>query len=249
MADSPPKPTPLFALTLREAEEFVQRLGGRPAHARALRRAVLRRGADDLARAPLQGVALGKGLGERLAAAGLIALRSQVVARSRSPDASLKLGVRLADGRTIECVVMPAKPPTHSVCVSSQVGCPVGCPFCASGVGGLVRNLAAHEIVEQFAHARAIADVRRAVVMGIGEPLLNLENVIAALDVVVAEMGLAPTRLVLSSVGFPDRVRRLAASGRRFGLAISLHGATDAVRSFLRAGLDSLASTHRYPRA
>jgi 23S rRNA (adenine2503-C2)-methyltransferase len=234
MADSPSKPeTPLFALTLREAEAFVARLGGRPAHARALRRAVLRRGADDLARAPLQGVALGKGLGQRLADAGLVALRTKVVARSRSPDASLKLGVRLADGRTVECVVMPAKPPTHSVCVSSQVGCPVACPFCASGIGGLVRNLAVHEIVEQFAHARAVADVRRAMVMGIGEPLLNYDNVLAALDVVVAEMGLAPTRLVISSVGFPERVRRLAASGRRYGLALSLHAVDDALRDRL----------------
>jgi 23S rRNA (adenine2503-C2)-methyltransferase len=225
--------TPLFALTLREAEEFVKRQGGRASHARALRRSVLRRGADDLARAPLTGIALGRGLAGRLAQAGLVALGSRVVARAAAPDASVKLGLALADGRSVECVVMPAKPPTHSLCVSSQVGCPVACPFCASGLGGLVRNLAVHEIVEQFAHARALADVRRAVVMGIGEPLLNYDNVLAALDVVVAEMGLAPTRLVISSVGFPERVRRLAASGRRFGLALSLHAVDDALRDRL----------------
>lgn len=228
-----PKATPLFSLGLREAERFVERLGGRASHARALRRAVLRSGADDLARAPLKGIALSRGLAGRLAQAGLVAFGSRVVARAAAPDGSSKLGIRLVDGRSVECVVMPARPPTHSLCVSSQVGCPVACPFCASGIGGLARNLAAHEIVEQFAHARALADVRRAVVMGIGEPLLNYDNVLAALDVVVAEMGLAPTRLVISSVGFPEKVRRLAASGRRYGLAISLHAVDDALRDRL----------------
>jgi 23S rRNA (adenine2503-C2)-methyltransferase len=227
------KATPLFSLGARETEQFVERHGGRASHARALRRAVLRSGADDLARAPLKGIALGRGLAGRLAQAGLAALGSRVVARTSAPDGSTKLLLRLADGRSVECVVMPARPPTHSLCVSSQVGCPVACPFCASGIGGLVRNLAAHEIVEQFAHARALADVRRAVVMGIGEPLLNFDNVLAALDVVVAEMGLAPTRLVISSVGFPERVRRLAASGRRYGLAVSLHAVDDALRDRL----------------
>lgn len=227
------KATPIFALTLRETEQLLERLGGRASHARALRRAVLRSGAGDLAKAPLRGIALGRGLAERLAQAGVVALESKVVARAAAADASIKLGLQLADGRSVECVVMAAKPPTHSLCLSSQVGCPVACPFCASGIGGLVRNLSVHEIVEQFAHARALADVRRAVVMGIGEPLLNFDNVVAALDVAVAELSLAPTRLVISSVGFPERVRRLAASGRRFGLAISLHAVDDALRDRL----------------
>jgi 23S rRNA (adenine2503-C2)-methyltransferase len=225
--------TPLFALTLAEAEERVAALGGRAVHVRALRRAVLRRGAREFGDALEPGVALPGGLLARLRDAGLVALASRPVANAPAGDGSRKLGLRLADGRTVECVVLPAEKAGHSVCVSSQVGCPVGCPFCASGVGGLVRNLAAHEIVEQFAHARAVAGVRRAVVMGIGEPLLNFENVVAALDVVVAEMGLAPTRLVISSVGFPERVRRLAASGRRFGLAISLHAVGDSLRERL----------------
>jgi 23S rRNA (adenine2503-C2)-methyltransferase len=225
--------TPLFALSLAEAEARVKELGGRAVHVRALRRAALRRGARELGEALEAGVALPAGLLARLRAAGFVASSSRPVASAPAGDGSSKLGLQLADGRTVECVVLPAEKGLHSVCVSSQVGCPVGCPFCASGVGGLVRNLAAHEIVEQFAHARAVADVRRAVVMGIGEPLLNFENVVAALDVVVAEMGLAPTRLVISSVGFPERVRRLAASGRRFGLAVSLHAVNDALRERL----------------
>jgi 23S rRNA (adenine2503-C2)-methyltransferase len=223
----------LFSYTLPEAEALVVDLGGRGVHARALRRSLLRGGARELAELAPRDVLLPRGLAASLREAGVVATVTKVAAEERAADGSRKLAIALEDGEGVECVVMPAGRGAASLCVSSQVGCPVGCPFCASGIGGLVRNLSAHEIVEQFVHARARADVRRAVVMGVGEPLLNLESLLAALDVVVAEMGLAPTRLVISSVGWPDKVRRLAESGRRFGLAISLHAVEDGLRSRL----------------
>jgi len=225
--------TPLLSIPPAELAARVVRLGGRAVHARALRRTLLRRGAGDLAELAPRDVKLPRGLLAALEREGVVATATRVVEERVDRDGSRKLKVELADGGSVECVVMPAARATWSLCVSSQVGCPVGCPFCASGLGGLVRNLAVHEIVEQFAHARARADVRRAVVMGVGEPLLNYDALMEALAVVVDEVGLAETRLVISTVGFPDRVRRLAASGRRYGLALSLHAVDDRLRESL----------------
>jgi 23S rRNA (adenine2503-C2)-methyltransferase len=231
------EPMPLLRPSLAEVARRIERLGGRAVHAAALRRALLRGGARDLRELSPRGVLLPRGLTEALVAEGVVSTGSRVALERPAADGSHKLAVELADGRTVECVVMPAEKGSAAVCISSQVGCPVGCPFCASGIGGLVRNLDAHEIVEQFVHARARADVRRVVVMGVGEPLLNFEPLMDALGVLVAEGGLAETRIVVSSVGFPDRVRRLAKSGRRHGLAISLHAVTDALRESLVPGM------------
>ncbi len=227
------RPRSLFAPTLADFTAAVAAQGGKAAHARELRRGVLRHGGRPLAAIEVRRVALPHGLIERLDAQAWRATESSVALAAPSGDGSTKLVLALADGKSVEAVVMPAEKGHFAVCISSQVGCPVGCPFCASGIGGLVRHLAAHEIVEQVVHARAIADVRRIVVMGIGEPLLNFDALLPALDVLVAEGGFAEPRIVVSSVGFPERVRRLAASGRRFGLAISLHSIDDAQRDQL----------------
>jgi 23S rRNA (adenine2503-C2)-methyltransferase len=117
----------------------------------------------------------------------------------------------------------PGAIPGATLCVSTQAGCPVGCPFCASGLAGLARNLEAHEIVEQYVRGRAIGPLARSVVMGIGEPFLNLANLTAALTVVAEEMGLGARKLTVSTVGFPDRLRKAAREKPRFQLAISLH--------------------------
>ncbi|MBL8840868.1 MAG: 23S rRNA (adenine(2503)-C(2))-methyltransferase RlmN [Planctomycetes bacterium] len=231
---------PLFAATLAEFGAAVAAHGGKSAHARELRRGVLRHGPRPFADVELRRVVPPTGLRERLAATWRAA-SSTVAHAAPAGDGSTKLVVALADGRSVESVVMPAEKGHFAVCISSQVGCPVGCPFCASGLGGLVRHLAAHEIVEQVAHARAVADVRRIVVMGIGEPLLNFDALLPALDVLVAEGSFAEPRIVVSSVGFPERVRRLAASGRRFGLAISLHSIDDAQRDALVPAMKGVA--------
>jgi 23S rRNA (adenine2503-C2)-methyltransferase len=113
--------------------------------------------------------------------------------------------------------------PGATICVSTQVGCPIACPFCASGKLGLLRNLESHEILEQFLRGRAIGPVARAVVMGMGEPLLNFESLSRALDAVHDEMGIGSRKVTVSTVGFPERLRKIAPSRPRFQLAISLH--------------------------
>jgi 23S rRNA (adenine2503-C2)-methyltransferase len=214
-------------------EEIVLRAGGKPFHARSIRAWILRRGArtlaemTDLPRSLLPSL---EGL--------LVPLASSVAERSAAPDGTVRLLLRLRDGNAVETVVIPGRGGA-TLCVSTQVGCPVGCRFCASGLAGIVRNLSAPEIVEQFLHGRAEArpsrPVSRAVVMGIGEPTLNLEALLAALEVVrdPRGFGLGARRITISTVGYPDRVRRLAAAGTPYNLAVSLHAADDETRGRL----------------
>jgi 23S rRNA (adenine2503-C2)-methyltransferase len=152
-----------------------------------------------------------------------------------SADGTLKLLVGLADGNVIETVVIP-EGERRTVCISTQVGCPVKCAFCASGLDGLVRNLTAAEIVEQVLHARRALPrsrpVTNVVVMGIGEPLLNLEALQQALGILTAEwgLGLGSRRVTVSTVGMLKQVRALAASPVRPNLALSLHAPNDRIR-------------------
>jgi adenine C2-methylase RlmN of 23S rRNA A2503 and tRNA A37 len=148
-----------------------------------------------------------------------------------SPQNSTVLPQKNTDA-TVEMVHMPsldlgdtedAHTPGATLCVSTQVGCPVACPFCASGQLGLLRNLKSHEIVEQYVRGRAIGPLSRSVVMGMGEPLLNYEALSAALDVVHDEMKLGARKITVSTVGFPGRLREIAPTKPRFQLAISLH--------------------------
>ncbi len=249
---------PLFELTPAETEERVVALGGRAFHARELRRAVFERGVLDYAELS----SLSKELRARLAHELPILVGTEL-ARRATPDGTTKLLLRFAGGATVETVHIPSMRAGRgaTVCVSTQVGCPVGCPFCASGKAGLERNLAAHEIVEQFVRARALGPLGRAVVMGIGEPLLNWANLARALATVREELGLGARKITVSTVGFPERLARVAQeSGGRpgFQLAISLHSPDDEQRAqlvpamagtpvedVLRAGDDWFSATGR----
>lgn len=228
-------PATLLALERDELERRVVALGGRPFHARVARRAVLERGVLDYRAI--------SGLPAELRAAlaqELPLLSARVVERRVARDRTTKLLVefppRAGRSATVELVHMPARRPGAggaTLCVSSQSGCPVGCPFCASGLEGLARNLEAWEIVEQYALGRSLGPLSRSVVMGIGEPLLNLEALERALEVVRSEVGLGARRITVSTVGFPERVRRAARRDPRFQLAISLHTPDDAQRDEL----------------
>ncbi len=149
------------------------------------------------------------------------------VDRRVAPDGTTKLLLAFEEPTrvTVECVFIPSTRPGRgaTLCVSTQAGCPVGCPFCASGLEGLERNLASHEIVEQFRRGAQLGPISRAVVMGIGEPLLNLEALTTALETVREGIELGARKVTVSSVGFPGRLRRAARSKPRFQLAISLH--------------------------
>lgn len=216
-----------FALAPAEAEQAVTELGGKPFHARIVRREATERGVLDYARMTALSAPLRRAL-----AAELPLLAAREVARRTASDGTVKLLLAFPDGRTVETVWIPARTPGKgaTLCVSSQVGCPVRCPFCASGKDGLVRNLEAHEIVEQYLFGRAIGPLARSVVMGIGEPLLNYASVLEALAFVRAELGLGARKITVSTVGFPERLARAAEDDPPFQLAISLHSPDDEQR-------------------
>lgn len=214
--------------------EAVVSAGGRPFHVRILRERVLSAGALDYAEMTSLPAALRETFAERHPI-----LAGQEVSRSVASDRTTKLLLSFSGARegTVETVHIPAHSPTSTkgatLCVSTQIGCPVACPFCASGKLGLVRNLHAHEIVEQYLRGRALGELSRSVVMGIGEPLLNWEAVSAALRVVHEELGMGARKITVSTVGFPDRVRRAAETNPPFQLAISLHTPFDEERAEL----------------
>ena len=219
-----------LALDRDEAEKALVSLGGRAFHARVVRQQVLERGVLDYD----EMTSLGAALRTRLAAE-LPLLAGREIDRSVAADDTTKLLIGLEAGGAVETVHMPARDARRgaTICVSTQVGCPVGCPFCASGKAGLERNLAAHEILEQILRARALGPVSRMVVMGIGEPLLNYASLRAALEVANGELGIGARKITVSSVGYPERVRRVAAERPPFQLAISLHTPDDTQRDQL----------------
>jgi 23S rRNA (adenine2503-C2)-methyltransferase len=218
---------PFFAHSPAEAEAAVVALGGKPFHARIVRREVAVRGVLDYAAMTGLSAALRARLANELPLSS-----AREVARSTARDGTVKLLLAFPDGRTVETVWIPSRTAGKgaTLCVSTQVGCPVRCPFCASGAAGLARNLEAHEIVEQYLHGRALGPLARSVVMGIGEPLLNYENLLAALAVVRGELGLGARKITVSTVGFPARLDRASEADPPFQLAISLHSPDDEQR-------------------
>ena len=157
-----------------------------------------------------------------------------------APDGSRKLLLRLEDDETIECAILGALDGRNTFCLSTQVGCPVRCAFCASGSGGFVRNLTAGEIVEQYLLCcRLIGKAPdNVVIMGIGEPMLNLENLIQALETICNPEGiaLAARRVTISTSGWTPGIKALAQHGRQWNLAVSLHGGDDKTRALLIPG-------------
>ncbi len=136
-----------------------------------------------------------------------------------------------------ECVMIPAegRSPRRTACISSQIGCPVGCRFCASGLGGLDGNLTAGQIVQQVWQLGRLPGVDRishVVFMGMGEPLSNFAQVIRALKTITADwgLGISARRVTVSTVGLPAQIRRLAGVDLPITLAISLHAPNDALR-------------------
>ncbi|MEZ4332861.1 MAG: 23S rRNA (adenine(2503)-C(2))-methyltransferase RlmN [Myxococcota bacterium] len=160
-----------------------------------------------------------------------------VVADQRSIDGTQKLLLRAFDGAHVEAVLIPEER-RHTLCVSTQVGCPLTCSFCATGALGFTRNLSAGEIVDQVLHARrripAGETLTNVVFMGMGEPLLNLPNVSEAIRILVDPKGLAlaPRRITVSTAGVLPQIAPLLAVAP-IHLAVSLHATTDAVRDVL----------------
>lgn len=156
----------------------------------------------------------------------------------KSSDGTIKNAVKLHDGLVVESVLIPTEKRT-TACVSSQVGCSLNCSFCATARLKKMRNLNPDEIYDQvlaidqqsrhyFHHP-----LSNIVFMGMGEPLLNYENVLLAIDKITSAegMGMSPSRVTLSTVGLPKMIRKLADDGVKFKLAVSLHAAIDEVRT------------------
>ncbi|MFK8114484.1 MAG: 23S rRNA (adenine(2503)-C(2))-methyltransferase RlmN [Rubripirellula sp.] len=165
-------------------------------------------------------------------------LVTQAAETIESKDGTDKILVRLPDGGEVECVLL-RDGIRRSICVSSQVGCAMGCVFCASGLDGVDRNLTTGEILEQMLllQSRLEDDDRLShiVMMGMGEPLANLENVLAALAMARSAdgLGISPRRITISTVGLPPAIDRLAKTGIPYNLAVSLHAPNDELRSQL----------------
>ena len=184
----------------------------------------------------------------------------ELVRKQGGHDTTRKFLWKLADGALIESVLIPANPALygessdrHTLCISTQVGCAYGCKFCASGLDGWKRNLTPDEIVEQVLAVERWSEsssssnlkepimstrtttrtIDNIVVMGMGEPLANYENLLKALKILNAPWGggIGARKITISTSGLAPQIRRLAAEPLQFRLAISLHGATDAVRN------------------
>ena len=166
-------------------------------------------------------------------------LTSRPADRADSSDGTVKLLLELADGQRVETVMIPAGR-RATACVSTQVGCGIGCGFCASGLDGVRRNLGSGEIIEQILHLQ-IACARRVshvVFMGMGEPLANYGATLSAIRAIVdpQRFGISARHVTVSTVGLPKQIRRLGRTNIPVTLAISLHAPNDALRRRLIPG-------------
>lgn len=171
--------------------------------------------------------AIEKGIRERF-----VKLTSKVITRQDSErDDTVKLLIELQDGHHIETVIMKHQGRV-TVCVSSQIGCKMGCKFCATGTMGIIGDLTSGEIIEQLIHASQIAKVRNVVFMGMGEPLNNYENVKLAVQFMTdtRRFSLSPRHVTVSTVGVVNNMYRMSRELPDISLALSLHAPTQDIR-------------------
>jgi 23S rRNA (adenine2503-C2)-methyltransferase len=171
--------------------------------------------------------------GTREKLAGSCTVRpGHVLTEQRSTDGVVKLLMDSYDGQAYECVLLPFEERV-SCCISSQVGCAMGCEFCATGLSGFDRNLSAGEIVSQVLELQSLSERRisHVVFMGMGEPLLNYDNLLKAIRLLKEEVGIGYRHITVSTVGIVPEIQRLAKEKLPIHLAISLHSPFDEVRS------------------
>lgn len=226
----------LLDLDRRDLDAFFARLGEKPFRAVQLMKWLYHERVTDFAAM----TNLGKALRERLAECAEIRL-PEIVLDQASQDGSHKWLIRLDSGNSIETVFIP-EPDRGTLCVSSQIGCPLDCSFCATAQQGFNRNLSVAEIIGQVWQAsRALGDVRNGerritniVLMGMGEPLLNFANVVKATDLMQDDLafGISKRRVTLSTAGVVPALYRLREVSE-VSLAVSLHAPTDELRNQL----------------
>ncbi|NIA06624.1 MAG: 23S rRNA (adenine(2503)-C(2))-methyltransferase RlmN [Actinobacteria bacterium] len=218
----------LFNLTLQELITELQAMGQQAYRAQQIADWVWHKGVCDFG----QMSNLSPGLRDELAKTFCI-LTGQVVQENQSDDGVVKLLISFPDQQCVECVLIPDGR-RLTACLSTQVGCAMGCVFCASGLGGLGRNLTVGEIVEQVFHLQTVCPGRisNVVFMGLGEPLANYAATVSAIRAITdpERLGISARRVTLSTIGFPELIRKLSAEDLPITLAISLHAATDQLR-------------------
>src|SRR5678815_1495339 len=222
--------TDLAGLELSELEDFVQSLGHKKFHARQIYQWIWKRGVTDFA----EMTNLSRELRDALVGSATISL-PEIVHHDVSTDGTQKFVLRLADGRQIESVFIPDTP-KQTFCVSTQVGCAMGCAFCLTGKMGLIRHLTAAEIAGQvrlLAKSTALLDKSfNIVLMGMGEPLHNYDATMKSLRMLNEKEGfdMHPRRVTLSTVGLVPMMDKLAQEDLMPQLAVSLHAATEEQR-------------------
>ena len=234
----------LLGRSAAELESWAVAQGQKPFRGRQLHDWLYAKGARSLSEITV----LPKAWRESLKEDGVEVGRLKEVHRSVAEDATTKLLLSTDDGETIETVGIPTDQ-RLTVCVSSQVGCPMACRFCATGKGGLQRSLRTHEIVDQVLSVREVMDRRPShiVFMGMGEPLLNSQAVLDAIRCLNDDLGIGQRRITVSTVGVPKTLPQLAelalaTLGRaQFTLAVSLHAPNQALREEL------IPTAHAYP--
>ena len=228
---------PVFATDLNPAAAaaLMARLGQPAFRARQLLNWIYRKRAASFPEMTDFPLALREKLAGEMELCGLQPLDIQT-----SQDGTQKALLELCDGRTIEAALMPAsKPGFYTVCVSSQVGCAMGCAFCATGAQGFQRNLTPGEIVDQVLFfARRLGDegtLSNVVFMGMGEPLSNYADTMLAVERLNADwgFGLAARAITISSAGWIPGIEKLAREKLQVGLAVSLHAAAEPLRTRL----------------
>jgi 23S rRNA (adenine2503-C2)-methyltransferase len=234
------KKATLKGMTLPELENFVAGLGWEKYRARQIFKWLYNKQVDDFSKMS----DIPKDYREKLSEiADINELKLSTFEKSNC-DGTIKFLFELKDGEKIESVLIPDDS-RLTLCVSTQVGCPIDCKFCATGAMGFKRNLTAGEIVDQVIQSQRFSERRitNIVFMGMGEPLLNLKNLLKAIDIITSDDGIriGSRKITISTVGLPDKIKELADAGRKVKLAISLHTLNEDLRKKL------IPIANRYP--
>ena len=220
----------LKSLSKDDVESFIKDAGLPSFRSRQILHWIYERYAQSLEEITELSKKLREELAERAYISNLILLN-----RMTSHDGTEKFLFGLEDGETIESVLIPDEE-RLTLCISSQVGCAMGCVFCLTGKSGLKRNLGPHEIIDQVISVNRMTLPRRItniVLMGMGEPLANFDNVVEALRRMTGVMVISPRRITLSTAGIVPRIAELGQLGLKVNLAISLNATTDSVRDVI----------------
>ncbi len=234
--------TSIHDLGFSEIEELLANDGLNPVHTKSLWRAIHRDALTDLSSADFL-PPLRKWVDANIGPEKRFFLEHLEVSDEipSSDGLTRKFLLKLNDGQTIETVLM-GYDGRHTVCVSSQVGCAMGCVFCATGQMGFTRHLRPGEIVAQVLHARRVlkqhqpdGHLRNLVMMGMGEPLHNIDSVMRALDIISDDrgIGIGPSKIAVSTVGVIPGINRMADENSPYRLAVSLHGSREEERAAL----------------